>query len=71
MKDAIYQINSTSQQLNNLKAIPITTMAEKLFIMMKSYFNIIKCTFKLLCNTYKPGTTFQDITSLKHRSVCK
>lgn len=71
MKDAIYQINSTSQQWNNLKAIPITTMVEELFIMMKSYFSIIKCTFKLLCSIYKTETTFQGKTSLKDRNVCK
>lgn len=71
MKDAIYQINSTSKQWNNLKVIPITTTVEELFIMMKSYFSIIKCTFKLLYSIYKTDTTFQDKTSLKDRNVRK
>lgn len=69
MKDAIHQINF--QQWNNLKVIPIPTVVEELFIMMKSNFSIIKCTFKLLCCIYKTETTFQDKTSLKVRNVCK
>lgn len=46
-------------------------MVEELFIMMKSYFNILNSTFKLLCSTYKNETTFQVKTSLKDRNVHK
>lgn len=71
MKDTIYQINSTSQQQNHLKALPITTVVKEIFIMMKSHFSIIKGTFKLLCSIYKTEATFQDKTSIKYRNVCK
>lgn len=70
MKGAIYQINSTSQQWNNQKVVSITIMVEEQFIMMKSYFIIIKCTFKFLCSFLKSETMFQD-KIFKEGNMCK